>query len=108
MSWKPAALVEEVEGNCPILRRGHGSRAGRPHSEQTGGGVGVGVQKMSMGAKHARQGGRVRVPGSVQTSRATHKGEMATGGQSRRWRRKATGSIGRPQTRFLQKSVLRA
>ena len=83
MSWKPAALLEEVEGKCPILRRGRGGRAGRRLREQTGGGVGVRVQKMSMGAKHARQGGRVRVPGSVQTSRATHEGEMATGGQSR-------------------------
>ena len=45
MSWKHAALIEEVEGDCLILRRGHGSRAGRPQSEQTGGGVGVGVQK---------------------------------------------------------------
>ena len=54
MSWKHAALIEEVEGDCPILRRGHGSRAGRPQSEQTGGGVGVGVQKMSMGARQAK------------------------------------------------------
>ena len=36
MSWKHAALIEEVEGDCLILRRGHGSSAGQPQSKQTG------------------------------------------------------------------------
>jgi hypothetical protein len=79
MSWKHAALVEEVEGNCPILRRGHASRGSRSQRQQTGARRGRGMLKMSMGARYARQGGRVRVTGDSRRRQVKAGGPMDGG-----------------------------
>ena len=68
----------------PEAAQGRGSRAGWPLSEHTGARRGRGVHEMSMGARQARQGGRIRVPAILQTSQAAHEGEINTSGQSRR------------------------